>query len=79
MLMVSYLIHYDTSLQNPQTLLENATTMLLQNKSDVLLRNATILRKNAAVIIKCVDFVTNTTFIRKYVSITMFFETYKFL
>ena len=42
---VSYLIHYDS-------LLQNATVFLLQNAT-VLLQNATVLLQNATVITKC--------------------------
>ena len=49
LLMVSYLVHYDTLLQNLQTL-QNATIFLIQNASDVLLQNAAILLTNATVI-----------------------------
>ena len=57
---VSYLIHYDSLLENiAAILLQNATAILLQNATEVyykmrpLLQIATILLQNPTVITKC--------------------------
>ena len=50
---VSYLIHYDS-------LLQNATAILLQNASAFLLQKATVLLQNATVITSCDNFIKGT-------------------
>ena len=71
---VSYLIRYDSLLQNAtdiitkcdsyfitkcdRSLLQNASGFLLQNGTGFLLQNGTVLLQNATVITNCDDFIT---------------------
>ena len=63
---VSYLIHYDSLLQNATDIITKCDSYfitkcdrsLLQNASGFLLQNATVLLQNTTVITKCDDFVT---------------------
>ena len=65
MLTVSYLVYYDTLIQNSIkcdsyliTKYDILQKGLLQNASGVLLQNVIVLLENATVITKCVDFST---------------------
>ena len=70
---VSYLVNYDTLLQNATNIIRKCDTyfitkcdkMLLQHALGFLLQNATVLIQIATVITKCVDFITNASFITK--------------
>ena len=55
---VSYLIHYDSLLQNATDFITKCDRNLLQNASGFLLQNATVLLQNATVITNCDDFIT---------------------
>ena len=73
--MVSYLIHYDSLLQNAtdiitkcnsygikkcdRSLLQNASGFLLQNET-VFLQNATVVLQNATVVTNCDNFITKS-------------------
>ena len=54
----SYLIHYDSLLQNVTDIMTKCDRSLLQNMSGFLLQNATVLSQNATVISNCDDFIT---------------------
>ena len=62
---VSYLIRYDSLLQNATDVITKCGSYfitkcdrsLLQNASDFLIQNATVLLQNATVITKCDDFI----------------------
>ena len=64
--MVSYLVHYDTLLQNVAHIITKyngyfitkCDKSLLENASDFLLQNAAVLLQNARLITKCGDFIT---------------------
>ena len=66
MVKVSYLIHYDTLLQNVTDIITKCgsyfitkcDTSFIQNASGFLLQNATVLLQNATVITKWFDFIT---------------------
>ena len=66
MVLISYLVHYDTLLQNETFIVSKCVTYfiknwdktLLQNRSDFLLQNAIVLLQYVTVIIKCIDFIT---------------------
>ena len=63
---VSYLIHYDTLLQNATDIITKCDSYfitkcdrgLLQSASGFLLQNATVLLQNAMVITYCDDYIT---------------------
>ena len=62
---VSYLIHYDSLLQNTTNIrkcdsyfITKCTRSLLQNASEFLLQNATVLLQNTTVITNCNNFIT---------------------
>ena len=65
-LTVSYLIHYDTLLQNATDIITRCYSYfitkcdkcLLQNAPGVLLQNATVSLQNATAVTKCVSFIT---------------------
>ena len=53
MVMISYLVHYITLLQNPTDVITKCDKSLLQNVSAFLLQKATVLLQNVTVITKC--------------------------
>ena len=63
---VSYLIHYDTLLQNATDIITKCDSYfitkcersLLQKASSFLLQNTTVLLQNATVVTNCDDFIT---------------------
>ena len=64
MVVVSYLVHYDTLLQDRTNIITKSDShfitkcdkSLLQNVSGFLLQNATVLLQTATVITKCIEF-----------------------
>ena len=66
MVMVSYLFHYGTLLQNTICYITKCDSYFITNcqkvyykMCQVFLQNATVLLQNATVKTKCVDFITN--------------------
>ena len=70
---VSYLIHYNSLLQNPTDIITKCDSYfitkcnksLLQYASGFLLKNATVLLQNATVITHCDDLLQNATVFTK--------------
>ena len=66
MVLVSYLVHYDTLLQNATDIIIKCDSYfitkcdksLLKHKSGCLLQNATVLLQIATAITNCVNFIT---------------------
>ena len=59
MVTVSYLVHYETLLQNATEIITKCDKSLLQNALGILFQNATVLLQNVTVVTKCVDFIIN--------------------
>ena len=55
---VSYLIRYDSSLQNATDIITKYERSILQNASGFLLQNTTVLLQNAALITNSDNFIT---------------------
>ena len=59
MVLILYLVHYDTLLQNVTAIfLQNSTKVYYKMYQVSLLQNATVLWQYTTIVTKCIDFIT---------------------